>query len=261
MKSIGTFPFGQPVMDVMQTDQSKKSVFVLGVYASAIHARWTDRNNKTKIQALAVASEPYIFWRGDGADSVIKQINVPTEAGSLLPAEPRFNGPSGIALDDTILSPLGLKRSDVWLCDLVPHSCMNADQKRAIKRAYMSIGAKCGLPAPSVPEVPKQLSDEARRSEILNELQRSEAKIVILLGDQPITWFLKYYDPRWNSLSDFGKKKEEYGQLHEITVGGIKMKILPLAHPRQTAMLGQSSPSWYAKHEEWVAKIAPQLLG
>lgn len=38
MTTIGTFPFGEPVKAVTQTDRSEKDVFVLGVYASAVHA-------------------------------------------------------------------------------------------------------------------------------------------------------------------------------------------------------------------------------
>ncbi len=66
MKSdIGTFPFGQPIQKVCQTDRTQKKVFVLGVYASAVHARWICPDKKTLIRALAVDSEPEIFWTGE----------------------------------------------------------------------------------------------------------------------------------------------------------------------------------------------------
>jgi hypothetical protein len=42
---------------------------------------------------LAVASEPYIFWKGDGADKIISDIPIPKELGHLEPADPMFNGP------------------------------------------------------------------------------------------------------------------------------------------------------------------------
>ena len=64
---IGRFPFGEKVRKVAQEDRTPKEVFVLGVYASAVHARWVDADGKTVVKALAVASEPYIFWRGEGA--------------------------------------------------------------------------------------------------------------------------------------------------------------------------------------------------
>ena len=36
----GTFPFGEPLRPVVQIDRGPKDVFVLGVYSSAVHARW-----------------------------------------------------------------------------------------------------------------------------------------------------------------------------------------------------------------------------
>jgi len=36
---IGIFPFGEEVHKVEQKDRTPKNVFILGVYASAVHAR------------------------------------------------------------------------------------------------------------------------------------------------------------------------------------------------------------------------------
>ncbi len=169
MKPLGTFPFGQPVQKVKQTDRTPKGVFVLGVYASAIHARWVSVNGKTVVRALAIASEPYIFWRGENAEDIIQQIDIPQELGKLIPADEQFNGPSGVALDELILNPLGLGRKDVWFCDLVPHSCVNPSQKKAIEREYLPIEQEYGLAEHTVPPVPKILADESRRMEILDD--------------------------------------------------------------------------------------------
>ena len=135
MDVVGTFPFGEPVRLVEQENRSTKRVFVLGVYASAVHARWVGadgrplgvprgtpqaKRSRQIVRALAVASEPYIFWRGDGAEEIVKGIRIPAEFGVLEVADRRMNGPSGIALDEGILAPLGVSRDDAWLCDLVP---------------------------------------------------------------------------------------------------------------------------------------------
>lgn len=133
---LGIFPFGQPVRRVVQQGQFRKRIFILGVYASAVHALWIGNDGKKKINALAVASEPCIFWRGDDPESIIKQIEIPEELGTLLSAAPNYNGPSGKALDDYILEPLGVIREDTWLCDLVPYSCVNSSQRAAIARQY-----------------------------------------------------------------------------------------------------------------------------
>ena len=259
MKSIGTFPFGQPVQEVAQTDRTPKRVFVLGVYASAVHARWINSSEKTAVSALAVASEPYIFWRGENAESIIQRIAIPSELGKLVPANQELNGPSGIALDNLILNPLGLDRQKIWLCDLVPHSCVNPSQQKAIERAYVPIAQKFGLAKPTVPQVPYLLTSEDRRKAIMEEIIESESRVLILLGDKPIQWFLSYYDDHWKRLSDFGRDTKSYGQLHIARVGGKEINILPLAHPRQIAKLGRSSAVWYEVHERWVDQSARMI--
>lgn len=35
------YPFGETVKRLVQKDRTHKKVFVLGVYASAVHARWS----------------------------------------------------------------------------------------------------------------------------------------------------------------------------------------------------------------------------
>ena len=261
MINIGTFPFGQPVQEVVQTDRSQKEVFILGVYASAVHARWVNADGKTVVNALAVASEPYIFWCGEGADEIIRQIKIPSRLGVLEPARQDFNGPSGLALDSLILEPLQLSRKQTWLCDLVPHSCVNPSQQKAINRAYLTVSRDFNLPIPSVPGIPKNLADNKRRNEILNEIQESGARKLVLLGDKPIHWFLSHFDKRWRKLADFGSDRSSYGIWHRTNLDGVEMEILPLAHPRQIAKLGRSSAVWYDAHQEWLKRPSSNLKG
>ena len=107
------YPFGQVVHPLRQQDRTPKKVFVLGVYASAVHARWK-RNGKTECTALAVASEPRIFWDGniEEAKEIISKISIPKEAGTLEPAGSHLNGPSAKVLDEHILGTLGYTRKD-----------------------------------------------------------------------------------------------------------------------------------------------------
>jgi hypothetical protein len=95
--------------------------------------------------------------------------------------------------------------------------------------------------------VPKVLADDARLQAILGELRESKAPLLILLGDQPVKWFLRHFDRRWNRLSDFGI----YGQRHQVELDGLEVDVLPLAHPRQAAGLGRSSEKWFEKHAGW----------
>lgn len=258
MEYLGLFPFGQPVRRVFQQDPSEKPVFVLGVYASAIHAIWKDNNGNKRINALAVASEPYIFWQGEHPESIISQINIPEELGNLSPAAPGFNGSSGRALDDFILNPLGIDRRKTWLCDLVPYSCVNPAQMAAIRREYYPQAAKYKLPFPSVPYLPHPLINEERRRDIIEEIQKAKAEYLILLGDQPIKWFLSIYDPKRRiNLSSFVFDGYSYGECIDMRIGGHIMRILPLAHPRQIARLGKSSIRWYKIHQDWIKNVFP----
>ena len=115
------YPFGEIVHPLVQQDRTPKKVFVLGVYASAVHARWKI-GSKTICPAMAVASEPRIFWDGnpEEAAEIISRIHLPEGLGTLEPAGSHLNGPSAKVLDEHILAPLGFTRKDAWLCDLLP---------------------------------------------------------------------------------------------------------------------------------------------
>ncbi len=257
---LGRFPFGRPVLPVVQVDRTPKRIFVLGVYASAVHATWRAPNGRVRVRALAVASEPSIFWRGDGAADIIGSIKVPSQFGTLEAAATQFNGPSGIALDDCFLGPLGVGRSSAWLCDMVPYSCVNPAQGAALAREYTPLVAE-GLPAPSVGEVPDVLATAERRAAILAELEASEAEVVVVLGDQPLRWFVSAFDAnRRRHLADFGTTNSEYGRLHRLRIGSRERILLPVAHPRQVARLGTHSGAWASLHEAWTRDVAPSLL-
>ena len=260
-QSEGVFPFGQTIRRVVQADRSPKRVLILGVYASAVHARWINPAGKQVVKALGVASEPYIFWRGERAEAeeVISEIEVPAEAGCLVPASKALNGPSGRSLDDDFLAPLGLSRNEAWLCDIVPHSCMNQSQARAIRERYEPEARRLRLPSVDWPPVPKVLAGDARRREIADELRESRAEVIVTLGDLPLQWFGAAFGTR-PSLGDYSKDSKAYGALHDIEIGRRSMKLLPLVHPRQAAGLGFHSPEWAERHHTWVQERAPRLL-
>ncbi len=257
------FPFGQELKKVEQKDRSPKEAFVLGVYASAVHARWIDKNGVQKISALAVASEPEIFWRGENAESIIQQIKIPGELGTLAaPTDDKLNGPSGKALDDKFLNPLGLNRNSVWLCDLLPYSRVNENQRKAIKENYtQDLILKYNLTPATIPLFDKnELNSPPRRKEILQDLEDSQARTIILLGDLPIYWFIRFFDKRYSKLSQFGETPETYGKPHPISINNRAYNVIPLCHPRQAGRLGHSDPKWGERHDLWVGQNPVNLL-
>ncbi len=249
------FPFGEVVNRVEQTDRRPVQVFVLGVYASAVHARWVYQG-RTVCRALAVASEPSIFWDGnpEEAQRIIERIDIPSGAGSLRPAAEMYNGPSAEVLDNDILRPLGLTRGEAWLCDLLPESRLNRNQQKVITEKYNPLIPTLGLNPVAVPVDNKVYCDAARRSEILAELLASKAEVLVTLGDYPIKQFLRAissFDCR--DLNEY-TGKYGYGKPTPIRINGHTINVLPLAHPRQIGRLGESSRSWYVEHRSWAGQ-------
>jgi hypothetical protein len=51
------FPFGETVRPLVQQDRSPKKVFVLGVYASAVHARWKKVKDKSEFLIILMRKD------------------------------------------------------------------------------------------------------------------------------------------------------------------------------------------------------------
>lgn len=128
-------------------------------------------------QALAVASEPCIFWDGNEkkAKEIINQIVISPELGYLEPAGKQLNGPSAKVLDEHILAPLGYTRADAWLCDCLPETRINPSQARVIKERHNPLIEKYGLNPVTIPTRPTAFCDHKRAEEITAELIESQA--------------------------------------------------------------------------------------
>ena len=246
------FPFGQELHQLVQEDRSPKKVFVLGVYASAVHARWK-KDGQIICQALAVASEPCIFWDGkeEKAKEIISKIQIPAELGYLEPAGKQLNGPSAKVLDDNILAPLGYTRADAWLCDCLPETRINSSQAKVIRERYDPLIEEYGLNPVTIPTRPTSFCDHKRAEEITAELMESQAEFFILLGDIPIAQYLKKVaDIPYSTLGEY-VDLYGYGNITETVINGKIVKVLPLAHPRQIGALGAHSEKWCQAHRYW----------
>lgn len=238
---------------MVQPDRTQKRVFVLGVYASAVHAQWVGPDGRRRVGALGVASEPEIFWRGSlsAAQAIVSAISVPAGAGRLEAASEELNGPSGKALDDLFLAPLGFGRGDAWLCDLVPHSCLNPKQEAALHNRYDPMRHSLGLPQYNWPRLPEVLADTTRRNEIIAEIAESKPDLFITLGDLPLKWFAVHFGAEAR-LGKYGRTRDTYGRRYPIRIADRSLQLLPLVHPRQAARLGAHSAAWADLHQAWV---------
>lgn len=247
-----SIPFGGQLHSLVQEDRTPQKVFVLGVYASAVHARWK-RDGKVVCQALAVASEPRIFWDGDPGEAkqIIDAIPIPEELGTLEPAGRQLNGPSAKVLDENILAPLGFSRADAWLCDCLPETRLNPSQVKVIRERYAPLTKKFNLPEVTIPVRPSAFCDQKRSREITEELMQSEAPLLILLGDIPIAQYLKKVaEVPYSTLGEY-VRLYGYGKITEAVICGKTIRVLPLAHPRQIGALGAHSEKWHRMHMEW----------
>jgi hypothetical protein len=246
------YPFGEIVHPLVQQDRTPKKVFVLGVYASAVHARWKI-GSKTICPAMAVASEPRIFWDGnpEEAAEIISRIHLPEGLGTLEPAGSHLNGPSAKVLDEHILAPLGFTRKDAWLCDLLPETRINAGQAKVIKEKYEPLMKDYGLNPVTIPPRPTMFCDQKRSKEILSELEESQAGLLVLLGDIPIQQFLnRVANVNYTTLQEF-VDIYGYGNSSDTIINNRKISVLPLAHPRQIGALGAHSEKWNIAHHKW----------
>ena len=250
------FPFGKELRPLVQEDRTPKKIFILGVYASAVHARW-QKDGKVICQALAVASEPRIFWDGntEEAKAIIESIPLPESLGTLTPAGKQLNGPSAKVLDEQILAPLGFTRKDAWLCDLLPETRLNPSQVKALKEKYEPLMDAYGLPAVTIPKRPQRFCDQQRCAEITAEVIESNAETLVLLGDIPISQYLnRVADVDFTTLGEY-TARYGYGMKAEAVIGGKKINILPLAHPRQIGALGAHSEKWCEMHRQWIENL------
>ena len=251
------FPFGQKLKRVEQQDRTSKEIFVLGVYASAVHAKWIC-DGAIISQALAVASEPYIFWDGnvDEASQIINSIEIPKELGKLVPANKNLNGPSAKILEENILKPLGINRNMAWLCDLLPESRINPNQHKVICEKYNPLIKKYNLNEVTVPLVERNFCDDDRRKEITDEIKESKARRLVLLGDIPIKQYLKYVSNiDYGSLREY-TEKYGYGIPCTTVIDDIEIEVIPISHPRQIGGLGSSNQFWFEEHKRWEESVA-----
>ncbi|HPR39966.1 MAG TPA: hypothetical protein PKY19_02850 [Oscillospiraceae bacterium] len=247
------FPFGAPVRRVEQEDRSPKKVFVLGVYASAVHARWK-REGKTVCPGLAVAGEPRVFWDGNETEArqIIGEIILPPGAGELSLPGKRENGPSGRALLPLYLEPLGYRMEEAWLANLLPEPCIGPSQLKAVRPYYESLAAALNLPPITAPIENGRFCDERRAEELREEILLSGADTILPMGDVPIRQFLyPFCGFPCRRLAEY-TERYGYGTPCTVLIGGKTLKVWPVAHPTLLGSMGKADPLWQARHALWM---------
>jgi hypothetical protein len=229
-------------------------LFVLGVYPSALHARWR-RPDGAVVAALAVDDEPAVFW--DGADAAARidrwrELVGWSPAWGSTGAVPG-NGSSGRHVLEHVLRPLGVPAGRTHFTDCLPTYFVkrgSSSQTAAIRKVYDPFAARHGLPLADLPErpAPKDLVRRAVAEEgphLARQLADAAAPPVVTLGQEAadVLTRLRSADPVVLAPGP------NYGRAHHITLGCHGIEWLPLVHP------GNRSERWRRAHRDWVARL------
>ena len=238
------FPFGATLRPVAPSASCPRRVFVLGVYSSALHARWKyGPGPRDYVAALAVDNEPSPFWNGSDEEELIARVHPPF--GTLHPAPQ--NGASGKVLDNEYLFPLDVDRRDCWITDLHNQYLARENQREAFERAFKH----ARQPAPPwklPPRIGTLTLSPSRRGELKDEFQAARPSWLLTLGEEPLS-----------ALGLPSLDKPGYGVPRLVTLWGRSVCHIAFTHPRNAGRLGKSSPAWYEVHQQWKHTLAPVL--
>ncbi len=154
-----TFPFGKIVKPQNPAIDGQRDFFILGAYPSALHVKWLPPTPYKQIRAIAVDNEPSIFWDGTDQNKIheswLRSIPWQNNWGEIEPAG-RFNGSSGVWVNDKVLSPLRLQRNDVWFLDCLDiYHCSKGLSKR-LDDTYLPFAEKYKIEKSNLPVHPDE---------------------------------------------------------------------------------------------------------
>lgn len=252
----GVFPFGLPAGRCEPRPATPAAAFVLGVYPSALHVRWTAPPGYTGVRALAVAPEPWPFWDGTDEASRVAQwradVQWKAEWGEVSPAG-RVNGSSGQLVRDRVLAPLGLTLDDAWLSDALPFFFVHrgdGTQGSAMSSRYDPFATAHGLQPHRLPDRPSaarlvQMAVDQESERLRTEVQQAAAPLLISLGNEALAVAAALLEGDLPARLSPG---ETYGSRVQARLGRQSMDVLPLVHP------GQRGETWRAAHDRWIKK-------
>lgn len=254
----GRFPFGMPATRrPPRGRENGADLFVLGVYPSALHVRWT-RPDGEVVGALAVDDEPEVFWDGADADKRIatwqEAVGWSNEWGKIGAAG--GNGSSGRSVVENVLVPLGVSPDRTWFTDCLPTYFVKAgkgSQGERIRSVYDEFAASHAALRPAdLPKrpAPSVLVERAIRNEgagLLGEIRRSGAARIVTLGQEAADVLAEIAELDRVQL-DCGAS---YGTARPLAVDHQSFDWIPLTHP------GNRTSRWVERHARWAADRSP----
>jgi hypothetical protein len=273
LTSNPTFPFGsrstprpprRPCGDV--------AAFVLGVYPSALHVRWTLPSwwpgQQRVVGALAVADEPTVFWDGADAEELVAawkesiEFREGDDQGDWGTAAAAGNGTSGRPVRERVLRPLGADVDETWFTDAVDRFFVKRggrtrQQGDVIDAVYQPFAIASDLPSATIPPRPTparlvEISVIEHRHRLRTELTEASAPVVITLGEEARQVLIGIADessgPPMLRLDRRSLPPDEYGEPGTVRIGDHQAIWHAVVHP------GNRDRFWSALHDEWIVR-------
>lgn len=249
---MGVFPFGRSVAACVPVASSRRPVFVLGAYPSALHIRWRPPSGHGRlVQALAVDNEPEPFWTGADEISRVEQwmseVGWNAGWGSVEPVS-QLNGPSGLWVEERILAPLGVARTDAWITDCLDTYRASVKMRAAVEDVYQPFAREFTLPEAELASHPSeaQIVGEAigrHLDRLHGEIATAAPDVIVTLGNAALRVLRELLG---DSAAPTKLSVPGYGTERSASINGGQLTWWPLAHPAAPA-------SYQAAHGDWIA--------
>jgi hypothetical protein len=210
------------------------------------------------ISAIAVDNEPKPFWTGDDEEYQIRDW---CSKVAFRPAWGKvakcgvLNGSSGRWLDENVLKPLGVSRSEAWITDCLDTyfesaklSSLSASPavRNAIARASIT-------PARHRPELSaNEIVREALAYHIdrlREEFHTARPDLVVTLGNAAFRVMDALAGGKLN-LQNLSLDIQSYGQPLRARIGDKSVDWIPLAHPKSPLPYRRTHAAWVGARKE-----------
>ena len=244
--------FGKPVLPVKPRANSRRRLFVLGAYPSALHVKWHPPGAKRPVQAVAVDNEPEPFWNGADEAERIERWKAEvgyTESWGTIHRCGGLNGPSGDWVLKNVLCPFQCSYSEAWITD-----CLNTyyesvgAAKRMDSKEIKPLVGQLGIPPrqhnshPSEAEIVR-LAKAEHLPRLRKELASAQPEVVVTLGNAALRVFSSIADLGGHKLAKLSSG-ETYGDALRVKVNGAPCVWVPLAHPAAPKVYQESHGKW-----------------
>lgn len=218
-----SYIYGNPVQTIVPLDTACNGVFIIGAYPSARFATiQSERDVPIGDNCGPFSTERYF----DG--SRIRTVD------------------SGYELEQAYLAPLGLRRAQCWITDLV--------RVFLFKKGHISKYRNLGCSRPPC-ETRSRFECYARQGMgwLEEELEIARPRVIITLGSE-VAGVLR-------NVSATGRRNDLLGgDLHEMIVGSKPYPVIHLAHPGVVMRPATERNAWPRLHREEHAPAAREAL-